>query len=192
MCACPPTMSSGVADSIRSRIGPQPTRMLSDAEVLKIGLAASCGIPREVVQFVVDRQLAKEINALNTRNVALTSDEFKTLVFNLQPLQHDQIASLIKGEIMTEFITRFERQMVCTISEQAQHDAWRLPHVKVLTYVALHSEDATEERVECCLGGMVRSDIRRLEDLRSMYDGDSADIYTLGSSIEALVGAMRV
>jgi hypothetical protein len=44
--------------------------------------------------------------------------------------------------------------------------------------------------VGCALGGVVRADLRRLEDLRASLEGEAMDVLSVGTSISALVHAL--
>lgn len=182
------TAPCDVAYRVRGRIGQGVSRLLTDAEVLTVGLAASCENAEALIEYVVDRQLAKELCRLRMHDVAITLSEFQALFTSFRPVRPELVAGvMLQDTSFKAFVEALQRQMQCTVLERDQKMAWGMAPVRVLTYVAFHAEADTEERVSCALGGVVRADMRRLEDLRASLEGDAMDVMSVGSSIAALV-----
>lgn len=184
--------SSEVAHRIRCRIGNGVSRELNDSEVLMVGLAASCGNGKDVIELLVDRRVAKELCALKTVDIGMTFPEFSSLFANFRPVRTDAIAPVLGDAAFKRFVSSVQQQLACTIEERDQKQAWSQALVRVLVYVAVHSEFDTEERVGCAIGGVVRADLRRLEDLRAAHEGDAMDVLSVGSSIAALVKCLHL
>jgi hypothetical protein len=183
--------ASKVAHSIRSRL-PGTSRYLQDSEVVSIGLAASCQNPKDLIEYLCDQNLAREIIQLDLGNVAITLQEFEALFTSFCPARYDDVDRVIRYDAFAAFIRSFSQDLQCTITERDQKIAWGLGPVKVLVYVSLHSVMNTEERVGCALGGVVRADMRRLEDLRATFEGSAMDVFLVGASILALVKCLFI
>ena len=178
---------SDIAHRIRARIGNGVSRLITDAEVLTIGLAASCGNSRELLEYLLDRHLSKELARLKTHDIAVTLPEFQALFAAFRPIRVDTVSAVLQDCAFKAFVSRLQTQLQCTVMERDQKAAWSMTPIRVLAYVAIHAEVDTEERVGCALGGVVRADLRRLEDLRASLEGEAMDVLSVGTSISALV-----
>jgi hypothetical protein len=165
---------------------------LDDSEALTVGLAASCSNGKQVIELLADRQTAKELCALKATDIGMTFAEFSALFSNFRPVRTDAIVPVLGDGAFKRFVASVQQQLACTIEERDQKQAWSQAVVRVLVYVAMHSEFETEERVGCAMGGVVRADLRRLEDLRAAHEGDAMDVLSVGSSIAALVKCLYV
>jgi hypothetical protein len=163
------------------------SRQITDAEVLTVGLAASCVNARALIEYLMDRQLAKELVKLNLQDISITLPEFQALFAGFRPVRPDSVAAVMQDDAFKSFVDQLQRQLQCTTQERDQKIAWGMAPIRVLTYVAIHAEMDTEERVGCAIGGVVRADMRRLEDLRASLEGESMDVMSVGLSIAALV-----
>lgn len=181
---------SDVARRIRERVGSGISRGMTDFESLTIGLAASCGNAPELFEYLLDRQLAKELNLLKAADVAVTLPEFQTLFSSFRPLRADYVAAVANDCAFQLFVKNLQTQLQCTITERDQRAAWSIPAIRVLAYVAIHADVDTEDRMSCALGGVVRADLRRLEDLRASVEGEAMDVMSVGSSISSLVRSL--
>lgn len=181
------TSLSNVADRIRCSIKDAVSRGVTDAEALRIGIAASCSNANGVIEYVVDRRLGKELRSLKMHDAAMTLDEFKMLCVRLQSTRTSPTKDVLENRVFGMFVENVKTQLKCTIMERDQQLAWSRPTLRVLTYVAIHAELDTEERVGCALGGVVRADMRRLEDLRASLEEDHMDVVSVGAAICGLV-----
>jgi hypothetical protein len=181
-----------VAHGLRGRLANAVSRNLTDGEVLTIGLAASCQNAQALLDFLCDRHLARELSRQRLDNVAMTLNEFEALFSSFRPARSDLAAGAIHDSAFKAFVTSVDQNLQCTIAERDQKAAWSQCPVKVLVYVALHAEMDTEERVCCALGGVVRADLRRLEDLRASFEGVNMDLLSVGASIVTLVRCMSL
>lgn len=179
-----------VSHRIRERIGAGISRCITDSEALTVGLAASCGNSRELFEYLLDRHLAKELGLLKALDIAITLTEFQALFSSFRPLRADYVAAVANDCAFQFFVKNLQTQLHCTISERDQRAAWSIPAVRVLAYVAMHADVDTEDRVSCALGGVVRADLRRLEDLRASVEGEAMDVMSVGSSISSLVRSL--
>lgn len=178
-----------IVKQIRGRVEKKVSRCLTDAEVLTIALAASCHAPVNLLEGVCNRQIARELSRDdNMKDTAVSLKEFQGLFSTLSTTGvrvEECVSCTIENHAFKKFVSSFESDLKCTLMERDQKLAWAVPAVRVLVYVALHSEVDTEERVNCSIGGVVRADTRRLEDVRASLE-DAMDIYSLGASVLTL------
>jgi hypothetical protein len=178
---------SDIAHRIRARIGNGVSRLITDVEVLTIGIAASCGNAQALLEYLLDRHLSRELSRLRLLDIAISLPEFQALFTSFRPLRNEPVAAVLQDSAFKTFVSQLQTQLQCTVLERDQKAAWSLMPTRVLTYVAIHAEVDTEERVSCALGGVVRADLRRLEDLRASLEADAMDVMSVGSSISAIV-----
>ena len=152
-----------------------------------MSLAASCHNATGLIEYLCDRNLAKEILRLELSTVAMQLQEFQHLFGSFRPIRHDPVTNVLGDNAFKSFADSLQTGLQCTIAERDQRLAWSMGPVKVLTYVSLHAEFDTEERVGVALGGVVRADMRRLEDLRASYEGNGMDVMSVASAIVSLV-----
>ena len=109
-------------------------------------------------------------------SIALTDTEFDTLFGIDAPLaQHDRVRpDLAADASTTAHFANLERALRCTLTEKRAQTAWARSSTKLGCHLALHMTDA-ETRVGTCLGGIVRGDSRRLDELISHIEDDGAD-----------------
>lgn len=181
-------MTSAIAHRVRQRIGQRVSRCLADSEALTVGLAATCDNHGELIEFLLDRQVARELKLVPKKEMALTFEEHSALFANVRAARSDAMLALLGGVKLKEFVARVERDLECTICERDQKAAWALAATRVLAFLVIHSEFDTEEKFSHAVGGVVRSDLRRLEDLRASYEGRGACVISVGGAIQSLVG----
>lgn len=77
------------------------------------------------------------------------------------------------------------RALRCTIEEPSIAAVWSRPVTRAACVLAMHAENH-EEFLTSSLGSLVRSDERRLEDLRATLEEDGLDVLTLSELVVAL------
>lgn len=112
----------------------------------------------------------------NRASIAMTDAEFDALFGIDAPLpQHDRLCSEIAASpTFAANVDNLERALRCTLVEQRAQTAWVRVATKLGCHLALHMTDA-EARVGTCLGGIVRGDSRRLDELISHIEDGEAD-----------------
>ncbi len=127
----------------------------------------------------------------NRASIAMTGAEFETLFGINAPLaQHDRILSGAgtgagADPATAALFENLERALRCTLVEQRAREVWARFATKLVCHLALHMPDA-EARVGACLGGIVRGDSRRLDELISHIEDNEADHMLLVNVCTAL------
>ena len=81
---------------------------------------------------------------------------------------------------------RLETALPCTLSEKGPSERWRKRPVRAACVLALYLEE-TEALLGAALGGMVRSDSRRLEELVAEVEDEQPDLLHVCDLAAALV-----
>ena len=85
--------------------------------------------------------------------------------------------------------SNIENALRCSLVEMSAQRAWKRPISKISCFVALHTESA-EELIGCVLGGLVKADVRRLDDVRSEVEDATTDCMLLTRSVLALASSV--
>lgn len=180
-------MGSDVLNKIQTRTCEALGARLTARDSLAVCIAASAPRERDDVfgmllnsaQSKAAMQHAKEIAPTDSEWEALFGKDFST-VNNCREMA--EVATELHFDTCHKNI---EEALRCSLMESKSKDAWSRLVTKASCYVALHSEDA-ETRISACLGGIVRADSRRLDDVRSNIEDDGADCLTLTKVVIAL------
>lgn len=153
-----------VCETIRRRIA--TTRSISDEDLMTMSLLSSCNEAEDAIQFVTYKSMYAELEGQLTR-LSMTTDEWAS-VFAARRSQALAMETVGTPAFYKEKL-RMESGIPCSLAEEDQRARWKHPLSQLLTYIALHSTCDVEERVSAVIGSVVRTDVRRLEDLRSAY-----------------------
>ena len=149
--------------------------------VFQISLFAGCNEAGALLDFAFDRALAGELKTQTTA-AAMTRREWAAAFRGV-------VAAVGKANLGTSEAS-IERGLQCTLKEQDQKSRWTMPVVRLLTYIALHSQEDVEEKIADVLGEIIRTDARRLEDVRTQLEQGGADILTLSEAVCSVSNAL--
>lgn len=149
--------------------------------MLQISLLAGCNEANALLDFAFDRTLASELKK-QTAAAALTRREWTAMFRGVTvPVREANLGTSRAA---------MECGLTCTLAEQDQRRRWEIPVVQLLTYVALHSQEDVEEKVSDVLGEIIRTDVRRLEDVRTQLEQEGANILALSEAVSSISKAL--
>lgn len=162
-----------VIDGIRNRVCTTMGFTLTAHEAVAVSLAATAPRDREAVFGMLLNNIQAKIAARSPDSVSPTDAEWEFIFGKTaMTIRDGGLASFAKEATFSEYHQQLEAALRCSLMEAQSKVAWGKPLIKAACYLALHSDD-TESRVAACLGGIVRADSRRLDDVRStIEDGD--------------------
>jgi len=73
----------------------------------------------------------------------------------------------------------------CSLTEVASKEQWQRATSKLSCYVAMHT-DYAEDWIASVLGGIVKADTRRLDDVRSSIEDNDTDCMLLSKTVLAM------
>ena len=180
-------MRSAVLTNIHTRTCEVLGARLTTHEALAVSIAASALRERDDV-FGMLLNLAQSKAAMkHADKIAPTDSEWEAL-FGKDCSTVNNCREMAEVARESHFDTchkNIQEALRCSLMESKSKDAWSRLVTKASCYVALHSEDA-EARISACLGGIVRADSRRLDDVRSNIEDDGADCLVLTKVVIAL------
>lgn len=170
------SLAHEVADAVRARL--EITRPLSDIEVFQVAVLSSCNDSDGLLEFAFDKALSRELKPQAAR-AAVTRNEWMALFSNLG-------TTACRMVHLGETQNRIESGLAHTLQENDQRARWSRPMTKLLVYVALNSKEDVEEKVGYVLGELIRTDSRRLEDLRTTLETSGCDVVLLSMAVRAV------
>lgn len=157
-----------------------------------VALCIGCMMPNDrgsVAGFLCShRQLG--LVEKHADQLALTKNEFCDLFGkDSHCLNSDLARRVCESKSACENAQSVEHALQCSLVEPGARAAWARHVSKLACIVALHTEEA-EEMIGAVLGGMVRADLRRLEDLRCDIEDGDTDTMLLFETVTALASAV--
>ena len=146
---------------------------------------------RDVIEFCVPDKLARAA-LKNLPSVTLSQEEVNFLVGHV-PTRHSantKAAKLISDELFKERAEKIEHALSCTIAESASKALWNTALVKLSCVLAFQFSHSPVECLEKIFGSLVRSDLRRCDDLHEKESTDPMDIVLLGEILECTSHAL--
>ncbi len=164
-----------VLEGIRSRVCTAMGFTLTAQEAIAVSLAATAPRDREAIFGMLLNNIQARVALKSPDSVALTDTEWEFIFGRTASTVRDGgLASFLKDKTFSECHQQLEGALRCSLVEAQSKVAWAKPLTKAACYLALHSED-TEARISACLGGIVRADSRRLDDVRSSIEDGEVD-----------------
>tara|TARA_B100001094_G_scaffold332287_2_gene403739 strand:- start:1318 stop:1875 length:558 start_codon:yes stop_codon:yes gene_type:complete len=180
-------MRSDVLTSIHTRTCEALGARLTSQEALAVSVAASAPRERADVFGMLLNSVQSKAAMKHADKIAPTDSEWEAL-FGKDCSAVNNCREMTEVATESHFDTchkNIEEALRCSLMESKSNEAWSRLVTKASCYVALHSEDA-EARMSACLGGIVRADSRRLDDVRSNIEDGGADCLVLTKVVIAL------
>ena len=170
---------------IKERVSKTVAQRLDDKQILQLAIACGMRDAEDVLGLLFSPRVAKA--ALKHQSVvALTPDEWRTLFgYEINPLRDGGITPAVQSTEFQEPIKAIGAALRCTIAEKEQGLRWQRAWNQALCYLASHLHEPNGA-LEAVLGTVVRSDMRRLEEMHCGIDDDGCDTMLMTKVIIAL------
>lgn len=180
--------------TIRERVHEHVSVRVYDAVAVSIALACSLLESEDLVGYMFEGSVRREVLA-NRETLALTDAEFADLFgvtdpvkpaqYNMMPSKRLKAVMAMNG--LQQLRTQQESALTCTLLEAPQKSAWdKYPFVRLAAFVGLVRTSDYEQCVSAVVGGLVRADARRIDDLRSTIEDGGIDIIFLCEVVTGL------
>lgn len=163
---------------------------MSDTDAVAVALSAAMDRDDEdVFGVLLNAQHSKKASTLKTK-LAITDDEFCLLFGHTSViLRSEKLISTSEDPVFKQHESSILEALRCSLEEHDSKKAWNRAGTRLACYYALHT-DNTDERIAMCLGGFVRADSRRIDDVRSCVEDDGADTLLLCRTLISLAEAV--
>lgn len=188
-------MSSSVSHSdrvrslarLRAGVEALPIRM-TDAEVLRFATASSLRCGMEAIEWMYSRSVQPMLMAV-AGNCLMTPAEYNLFygIASGTP-STNTLTKVCRTPSGAQRLGSIEKALMCTLKESAQSERWQSDATRCATAVAL-SLIETDDALQLVIGDVIRTDKRRLDDVRADEDEVGSDVITLVLMVDALVEA---
>jgi len=181
---------AAAVSAMRSRVEKHLTSILNDADCVAVCIAA--GFPRDrddVFGVILNNNLCKAV-ASCADSLAVLPEEWAALFGKDSTFTKEApLSKIMTDDKFKTVIGSVSDALRCSLTEAGANAAWQRAHSRLSCYLALHT-DYTEELVSHVLGGLVRADTRRLDDVRSTVEDEATDCMLLSMSVIALANCV--
>jgi hypothetical protein len=183
-----------VVGSVRDRTREHVSVALPDLDALTIALAAGSVDAQELIEYMHEGGVRTDAMA-NVSNLALTDYDFGTLYgrsSTADPLAvHTRILEHETCVEARELRTQLEDALVTTLNEDAQGKLWRQsPTTRIAASVALFRTTDAQACLSAVVGGMVSTDARRVDDLKTRIEDSGVDVMVVSQALRALAATV--
>ena len=173
--------------SVRARVAPMAGSWLGASACVQIALSCSTREPQDLLEILFNRQVVRAFaDAEAVKRAQLRPKEWAALFGAAsQATRSAPLEALALQPKFRKTCDRLGVSLRCTVNESTQKQLWQKLWTRAACYVGLHALDC-EELVGESIGGIVRADSRRLEDIRAEIEDNGADLLLLSQAIVAL------
>lgn len=180
------SVRSGVVAELRNRVVSNLSNTIEDRDCVAVCIAASFPRDRDELFGVLLNNNISRLALKCTEQLAIRDEEWRLLLGKDAVLNGESHAALVThNESFSRHETAISTALRCSLTEQASKHAWKRASSRLSCFVALYT-DSSEEFISHVLGGLVRADTRRLEDVRSSLEDEATDHLLLCQAVVAL------
>tara|TARA_B100001057_G_scaffold405885_1_gene419017 strand:- start:410 stop:865 length:456 start_codon:yes stop_codon:yes gene_type:complete len=139
----------------------------------------------DVVELICNKQLAKTVVA-NVAKIAPPTQDLSTLLTFAAAKTHPKAGEIVKEPLFVEREKRVRHALQFTITEESGSVMWERPMVKISCVLSFHMDASPVETLNAVFGSVVRSDLRRCEDLHEFETRDHLDTILAGNIVETV------
>lgn len=152
--------------TIQSKLAKVHPVRVTLVQALKIALCCGCSSRDDLIDFIGSRHQSRALKSAGIGAFLLNEQEVCGICTELmQKAPTQALLDAINTPSFLNFQQRVELALTHTIAERTGRDAWKMPIVKALTVFLLHRDAQPHAPLGVVFGSIVRTDVRRLEDL---------------------------
>lgn len=175
---------------LRKRVETNLSTTLGDTDCVSVCIAATFPRDRdEILGFLLNPTLCKTASRCADK-LALTEAEWVSLFGKgSAPLKESTLLCVTSEPDFSEHTSSISDALRCSLTESVSKAAWKRASCRLSCYVALYT-DNSDEWIAHVLGGLVKADTRRLDDVRCNLEDDDTDHMLLSRSVMALASCV--
>lgn len=172
---------------IRNRVAAVAGSWLSASACVQIAIACATRDPKELLDVLFSSQVARAVSDPPVAKlIAITEREWKSLFGATgHATRSGPLEQLVLQPSFRSTAERLGVSLRCTICESSQSKLWARLWTRTACFVALHMNEC-EDLIGTSIGGVVRADSRRLEDMRAELEDNGFDSLLVSHAIVAL------
>jgi len=177
---------SAIVAEMKRRVGAHISNTIEEKDCVAVCLAASLQRDREELFGVLLNNNLSRVAMKCADSLSIKESEWSKLFGKSATFTNEsKVATLTKDTAFAPHAEALESALRCSLLEPASKMAWKSAVARVSSYVALYTE-SSEELISHVLGGLVRADMRRLDDVRSNVEDTPTDHMLLCQALLAL------
>lgn len=189
-CADMNAQRAAVVSAMRDRVEKNLTSTLSDADSVAVCIAAGFSRDRdEVFGVILNNNLCKVVASCADSLVVLPEEWAALFGKDCTFTKESSLTKVLTDDKFKALTGSISDALRCSLTEAGAKAAWQRATSRLSCYLALHT-DCTEELVSHVLGGLVRADTRRLDEVRSTVEDQATDCMLLSMSVIALANCV--
>jgi hypothetical protein len=170
---------------IRDRVTATSGSWLGSSECLQVAIACAARDSDELLGVLFAPKIARDALA-RKKHLSITEHEWNDLFGATSHATRDaSLPALNAQPLFRETVRKLGIALRCTVCESTQSKMWERTWTKAACYVSLHMEPC-EELIALSIGGVVRADSRRLEDMRAEQEDLGIDSLLVSQAIVTL------
>lgn len=174
--------------ALRAQIATFHHLSLFDASILTTALLNRVDVGGELLELEFAVDLARKLRA-NRPKLACAPEEIVQILSCCIGASNETAKDLLGKPVVARCVDQLETALRCTLLEKNQASRWKAPLVKLAIVFAFH-EPVTSPlpllALEAILGGVVKSDVRRLEDVHDAISTEPLDPLNLVGVVECV------
>lgn len=180
--------------ALRAQIATFHHLLVNDAAILTIALLNRVDVGGELLDLEFAPDLAKKLKA-NRLKLACAPEEIAAiLVLFTGSCGNESVSALLAAPAIAERVAKVEGALKCTLLEKSQTQRWAMLPTKVAIGFCFHEPIGSRlptMALEAVIGGVVKSDVRRLEDVHDEMSTSPLDPLSL-SALAACIASVCV
>ena len=179
-----------VVSQLKSRVLRNLSNTIEDRDCVALCIAAS--LPRdreELFGFLLSNKLCR-VAMKSAEELSIKEEEWvklfgKDAVFTTEA----HASGVVKESGLSGHLDSISGALRCSLTEPLSKASWQKATSKLSCFVALYT-DSSEEFISHVLGGLVRADTRRLDDVRCSVEDEETDHMLLCKGVLALAASV--
>jgi hypothetical protein len=183
-----------VVGSVRNRTREHVSIALPDLDALTIALAAGSVDAEALLEYMHEGAVRTDALA-GASSLALSDYDFTSLYGRSSAAEPLGVhARILEHEACPEakgLRAELEDALVTTLKEDAQGKLWRQsPTTRIAASVALFRTTDAQACLSAVVGGMVSTDARRVDDLKTRIEDGGVDVMVVSQALRALAATV--
>lgn len=173
---------------VHTRLHPHWPIAISDEDALSIGMCGCIQNTGETIDMICNRHMAKVVRS-NIASVSVNNAEFSALMKHVSTRGIDA-SSLNALPWFSDKRDRIYSALSCTLAERDAFAKWSRASVQLSCVLCMHCRENPIEKLDSILGAVVRSDVRRVDDLHFECVDETPDPFALSVVLRLLSRAI--
>lgn len=170
---------------IKSRVAQHLGSWLADHDAISIAVAAATRVSKEVLEYLCSPVVARKAIE-HAKTLSITTIEWDALFgAEARPVKVTALEELSRDPQFSKAVKEVGDALSITVEESQQKQIWSRHLTQAACTIGMYMENH-EKYISSCLGNIVRSDLRRLEDLQCALEDEGPDAMLIGSTLSSL------